>query len=195
MIYVQEILEQQCQEIAKWHLGETFEVLSPWLNLVSEQNRKNYDLWHQEDLARDPDSDDAVIASVKRKIDQLNQQRNDLIEQVDEWLVGQLYTSQSSDEEAPMNSETPGSIIDRLSINALKIYHMNEEALRENASVEHRSKCTAKLRVLEEQRRDLAKCLLELEQELLDGTKRIKVYRQMKMYNDPALNPVLYRKK
>ena len=125
----------------------------------------------------------------------MNQLRNDMIEQMDQYLLDELqkknikYTS-----ETEMNSETPGSIIDRLSINALKIYHMDEEIQRTDATDEHRKKCSGKLSVLSEQRNDLKKSLEKLLADLSSGRKRLKVYHQMKMYNDENLNPMLYQK-
>jgi hypothetical protein len=153
----------------------------------------NFRLWHEEDRARDPGANDSIIAAVKRSIDKLNQQRNDRIERCDEALIQKL-TAVVPAPSTKYNSETPGSIIDRLSINALRIYHMDEEAQRKSASAEHRSKCAARLLVLNQQRTDLALCLSELIDELANGTKCVRVYRQMKMYNDPNLNPVLYSK-
>ena len=146
-------------------------------------------------MARDPDAPDSKIAAVKRAIDDLNQLRNDMIEQMDQYLLNELqknkikYTS-----ETEMNSETPGSIIDRLSINALKIYHMDEEIKRLDVTDEHRKKCSGKLSVLQDQRNDLKKSLETLLADLSNGKKRLKVYQQMKMYNDENLNPVLYQK-
>ena len=193
-----ELLEQQLNEVVQWHVkapepnyGET----SDFPSLVSRQHYVNFELWHQEDMARDPDAPDSKIAAVKRAIDVLNQRRNDMIEQMDQYLLDELqnkkikYTS-----ETEMNSETPGSIIDRLSINALKIYHMDEEIQRPNVVDEHRKKCSVKLSVLNDQRNDLTKSLETLLADLNNGKKRLKVYRQMKMYNDENLNPILYQK-
>ena len=146
-------------------------------------------------MARDPDASDSKIAAVKRAIDVFNQRRNAMIEQMDQYLLDELqnknikYTS-----ETEMNSETPGSIIDRLSINALKIYHMDEEIQRLDVTDEHRNKCSGKLSVLQDQRNDLKKSLEKLLTDLSNGKKRLKVYQQMKMYNDENLNPVLYQK-
>ncbi len=193
-----ELLKQQLQEVEQWHSflpQADFSEPTDFPVLVSTQHQINFELWHQEDMARDPDVSDSKIASVKRAIDVLNQRRNDLIERMDQFLVNILLTGNvKNDAEAEMNSETPGSMIDRLSINALKIYHMDEEILREEVTAEHRNKCAGKLSVLQEQRKDLEQCLSKLFADLSSGEKRLKVYQQMKMYNDESLNPVLYRK-
>ena len=193
-----ELLKQQLQEVEQWHSflpQADFSEPTDFPVLVSTQHQINFELWHQEDMARDPDVSDSKIASVKRAIDVLNQRRNDLIERMDQFLVKILFTGNvKNDAEAEMNSETPGSMIDRLSINALKIYHMDEEILREEVTAEHRNKCAGKLSVLQEQRKDLEQCLSKLLADLSSGEKRLKVYQQMKMYNDESLNPVLYRK-
>jgi Protein of unknown function (DUF4254) len=156
--------------------------------LAMAQHRANFELWHEEDKARAPEVPDAEIARVKRAIDVLNQRRNDLVEKMDLWLIERL----EQDTEAPLHSETPGLMIDRLSILALKIYHTHEEANRASATEGHRSRNVARLVLLEEQRDDLAGCLDALWAEVLKGTRRFKLYRQMKMYNDPELNPAVY---
>lgn len=193
-----ELLKQQLQEVEQWHSflpQADFSEPTDFPVLVSTQHQINFELWHQEDMARDPDVSDSKIASVKRAIDVLNQRRNDLIERMDQFLVNILLTGNvKNNAETEMNSETPGSMIDRLSINALKIYHMDEEILREEVTAEHRNKCAGKLSVLQEQRKDLEQCLSKLFADLSSGEKRLKVYQQMKMYNDESLNPVLYRK-
>ena len=193
-----ELLKQQLQEVEQWHSflpQADFSEPTDFPVLVSTQHQINFELWHQEDMARDPDVSDSKIASVKRAIDVLNQRRNDLIERMDQFLVNILFTGNvKNNAETEMNSETPGSMIDRLSINALKIYHMDEEIQREEVTAEHRNKCAGKLSVLQEQRKDLEQCLSKLLADLSSGEKRLKVYQQMKMYNDESLNPVLYRK-
>ena len=192
------LLEQQLKEVEQWHEElpqDDSSESADFPSLVSTQHQVNFELWHQEDLARDPDVSDSKIAGVKRTIDVLNQRRNDLIEQLDQFLVNVLSRENvNTTDQTELNSETPGSMIDRLSINALKIYHMNEEIQREDAAEIHRKKCFGKLSVLQEQREDLRQCLDKLLVDLSTGKKRLKVYQQMKMYNDESLNPVLYWK-
>jgi hypothetical protein len=156
--------------------------------LAMAHHRANFDLWHEEDKARAPEVTDAEIARVKRAIDLLNQRRNDLVEKMDVWLMERL----DQNEAAPLHSETPGLMIDRLSILALKIYHTHEETLRASATEAHRVRNKERLILLEEQRGDLASCLDSLWAEVLGGTRRFKLYKQMKMYNDPELNPAVY---
>jgi Protein of unknown function (DUF4254) len=156
--------------------------------LILDQHRANYDLWHREDEARDSDASDATIVRVKHDIDRLNQLRNDLAEQIDIALL-QLTPNNPS---APLHSESPGLIIDRLSILALKIFHTGEQLHR--STPEHQQRNQSRLAVLNEQRTDLAACLDALWSDALAGRRRFKLYRQLKMYNDPTLNPVLYGK-
>tara|TARA_Y100001947_G_scaffold36993_1_gene30264 strand:- start:212 stop:829 length:618 start_codon:yes stop_codon:yes gene_type:complete len=192
------LLERQLKEVEQWHEElpqDDSSESADFPSLVSTQHQVNFELWHQEDLARDPDVSDSKIAGVKRAIDVLNQRRNDLIEQLDQFLVNVLSRENvNTTDQTELNSETPGSMIDRLSINALKIYHMNEEIQREDAAGIHRKKCFGKLSILQEQREDLRQCLDKLLVDLSTGKKRLKVYQQMKMYNDESLNPVLYWK-
>lgn len=152
-------------------------------------HRANFELWHEEDKARDPGASDLEIARVKKAIDRLNQRRNDVVEAIDEALLQEAPRQPAS---APLHSETPGMMIDRMSILALKIFHTREQAERGDASEGHRLRNAERLRVLEEQRGDLAECLQSLWSEVLEGGRRFKVYRQMKMYNDPELNPAIY---
>ena len=159
---------------------------SPFDQLVLDQHRANYDLWHREDQARDPQASDHTIVQVKHDIDRLNQLRNDLAEQIDVALL-QLTPDNPA---APLHSESPGLIIDRLSILALKIFHTQEQLHRSTPEHQHRNQ--SRLLVLNEQRNDLAACLDALWSDVLAGRRRFKLYRQLKMYNDPTLNPVLY---
>ena len=150
--------------------------------------------WHLEDLVRDPHirPDDAL--SLKRRIDRSNQDRTDLVENIDSYFR-QTYSEVTPLPDARLNTESPAWAVDRLSILALKIYHMKEEAGRADASEEHRSRCSTKLGVLLEQRADLSLAIDQLLEDIAAGRKYMKVYRQMKMYNDPATNPVLYGRK
>jgi hypothetical protein len=159
--------------------------------LAMAQHRANFELWHKEDKARVPGVADAEIVRVTHAIDGLNQRRNDLMEKMDAWLMERL----EQDATAPLHSETPGLMIDRLSILALKIYHTREEAHRVSATEAHRLRNGERLALLEEQREDLAGCLDALWAEVLKGTRQFKLYRQMKMYNDPELNPAVYSRR
>jgi hypothetical protein len=166
----------------------------PWLARVARQHRANFDLWHIEDEARTPGATDAQLAGVKRRIDQTNQLRNDLAEELDRALLDWLAPQRLPAETAPLHSESPGLIIDRLSILALKIYHTREEAERQSAPPGHAQRNRDRLAILEEQRADLAHCLDALWRDTVAGARRFKLYHQMKMYNDPTLNPAIYRK-
>jgi hypothetical protein len=159
------------------------------LETILRNHRANFDLWHEEDKAREPGAPDASIASVKRAIDVLNQQRNDFVEAMDRILLAAAGEQNSA---APLHSETPGLILDRLSILALKIYHTQQESRRESASEAHREKNRARLALLREQRDDLVRCLNTLWEDVLHERRRFKLYRQLKMYNDPELNPAIY---
>jgi hypothetical protein len=171
---------------------------SDWENAflarVARQHRANFDLWHIEDEARAPGATDAALADVKRRIDTTNQLRNDLAEDLDRALVDWLAPQGLPNPAAALHSESPGLMIDRLSIQALKIYHTCEECERPGAAEGHSERNRDRLNVLEEQRADLAACLDGLWRETLAGTRRFKLYRQLKMYNDPSLNPAIYRK-
>ncbi|MGC1871756.1 MAG: DUF4254 domain-containing protein [Acidobacteriaceae bacterium] len=157
-------------------------------------HRANFELWHQEDQARDVRSGDATIAAAKRAIDAINQRRNDEIERCDELLLQELSTKKLPNLQAELHSETPGMMLDRLSIMSLKVYHTREETERIPSPPGHRERNLRRLAILEQQRGDLASCLDRLWRRVLDGELRFQVYRQLKMYNDPDLNPVLYDK-
>lgn len=146
--------------------------------------------WHYEDIIRDKNIDPVDALKLKRQIDASNQDRTDTVEFIDSYFL-EKFKDVEPKEDATINSESPAWAIDRLSILALKIYHMNEEANREDASQEHKLKCDAKLKVLLEQRVDLSTAINQLLEDIANGDKYMKVYRQMKMYNDDELNPVL----
>lgn len=166
--------------------------LTGWLLHVAQQHRANFDLWHIEDEARRPNATDADLADIKHRIDRTNQRRNDLSEQIDEFLLEHLAALGIPDPAAPLHSESPGLMIDRLSILSLKIYHTREESERADAPAGHAERNRARLAILVEQRSDLAGCLEELWRATLSGQRRFKLYRQLKMYNDPSLNPAVY---
>ena len=147
--------------------------------------------WHLEDIIRDPHIEPADALSVKRRIDRLNQERTDRVERIDSHLV-QAFGHVTPLPDARLNTESPAWAIDRLSILALKIFHMRIEAERDSAEEAHRNACRGKLTVLLEQRKDLTRSIDELLYDIRAGRKRMKGYRQMKMYNDESLNPVLY---
>lgn len=150
--------------------------------------------WHLEDIIRNPTIDPVEALALKRRIDASNQERTDMVEYIDSYFL-QKYSGVAVKESARINSESPAWAIDRLSILALKIFHMSEEANRPDASQEHRVKCTEKLNVLLEQKKDLSTAIDDLLTDIANGDKYMKVYKQMKMYNDEELNPVLYQNK
>ncbi|HLV51582.1 MAG TPA: DUF4254 domain-containing protein [Flavobacterium sp.] len=150
--------------------------------------------WHYEDIIRDPQIDPVAALKLKRKIDASNQVRTDMVEYIDSYFLDK-YKNVEVKTAAKINTESPAWAIDRLSILALKIYHMNEEATRETASEQHRAKCQAKLDVLLEQKQDMFASISQLITDIENGDKFMKVYKQMKMYNDDDLNPVLYQNK
>jgi hypothetical protein len=172
-----------------WHTAET---TARETDHILHLHRANFDLWHLEDRARDPEATDAVIAGVKRSIDRTNQGRNDLVERIDAALLHWLAAAGLPVRDAPLHSETPGLILDRLSILSLKLFHTAEEIDRPNALPDHAERNRLRLAILTEQSQDLTHCLTTLWDQVCRGERRFKLYRQMKMYNDPDLNPVLY---
>ena len=185
-------LHQDC--VARWHQQPIDNPYDGVLGLACEQLSYNYRLWHEEDKARSPTAGDAEIAQVKRAIDKLNQQRNDWIEKLDDWFTEDLaHRGVVAPACAAQNTETLGSTIDRLAILALRIYHLVEQRDREGASPEHRENVARKTAIALAQHEDLSRSAQQLTDDLLAGRKRHKTYRQLKMYNDPALNPYLYR--
>ncbi len=150
--------------------------------------------WHYEDIVRDPNINPVAALDLKRKIDASNQVRTDMVEYIDGYFL-QKYAHVQVKSNARINTESPAWAIDRLSILALKIYHMNEEATREEATAEHRAKCQEKLNILLDQKNDMFISISQLVEDIENGDKFMKVYKQMKMYNDEDLNPVLYQNK
>jgi hypothetical protein len=197
MLSATQIVDLHEQLAVRWHdVPDIVDEPShgDWLERVAGHHRANFELWHIEDEARAPGATDAELAGVKRRVDSTNQRRNDRAEVLDRLLLEWLAPRGLPNHEAPLNSESPGLIIDRLSILSLKIYHTREEAERAGAPAGHAERNRERLAILEEQRADLAGCLDALWQETLAGTRRFKLYRQLKMYNDPSLNPAVYRK-
>jgi len=150
--------------------------------------------WHLEDIVRDPDIDPEKGIELKRRIDRSNQERTDVVEYIDDYFL-QLFKGVETVDGATVNTESPAWAIDRLSILMLKIWHMREEVQRKDASEEHIQKCQTRLNILNEQLVDLSTSIDELLSDIEAGNKKMKVYRQMKMYNDPSLNPILYNLK
>ena len=188
-----ELTQLHTECVARWHQQPIDNPYHGIHKLICEQHEYNYRLWHQEDICRSPDATAKEIASVKRAIDGLNQSRNDLIEKIDDEL-SKLIIEADIDwaEDAPINTETPGSVIDRLSIMALRLYHYREQQERSDVDSEHREKILERIKLCEQQQRDLSLSLQQLLDDLFSGVKQHRVYRQLKMYNDPALNPAIY---
>ena len=189
------------ESIAKYHILDRVD--QPYSNPYDSKTlahllyRKNWIdtvQWHYEDLIRDPDIDPVAALELKRKIDASNQDRTDTVEYIDSYYLDQ-FASVEVAPDASINTESPAWALDRLSILALKIYHMKEESLRTTASDAHRAVCADKLAVLETQREGLSSAIDQLLEDMAAGRKTMKVYKQMKMYNDEALNPVLYADK
>ena len=149
--------------------------------------------WHLEDIIREENIDPSEALKIKRRIDDLNQRRTNMVEQIDFWFY-KKFADITPDSDARINTETPAWSIDRFSILSLKIYHMSIEASREDASEEHKQKCSEKLDVLIEQKKDLSAAIDQLLSDIENGNVKMKLYKQMKMYNDESLNPILYQK-
>lgn len=176
------------QPISNPYSNDTFEhllYLKNWIDTVQ---------WHLEDIIRDPNIDPVAALKLKRRIDASNQERTDMVEYIDSYFL-KKFSGVKVKDNAKINSESPAWAFDRLSILALKIYHMNEEATREDATQDHRNACQTKLNILLEQRSDLSTAIDDLLTDIENGDKFMKVYKQMKMYNDDELNPVLYQNK
>ncbi|UBM58525.1 DUF4254 domain-containing protein [Marinilongibacter aquaticus] len=188
------------QSIAEYHLQNhvdaNFENPFPSESLAGLLYRKNWIdtvQWHLEDIIRNPEISTETFIATKRRIDSSNQDRTDTVELIDD-VFFKAFSGNPVEEEARLNSETPAWLLDRLSILELKIYHFQEQVERTDADEAHRESVSAKLRVLLEQEKDLSICFNELMLDLSTGKKYMKTYRQMKMYNDPTLNPELYGK-
>ena len=201
MTFIQQAISIFNQAIEDYHKYD--DVDHPYNNPYEEHTIEGYLYkkewidtvqWHLEDLIRDPNIDPAAALALKRRIDKSNQDRTDLVEMIDEYYW-QLFHQVEPQPKATLNTESPAWAIDRLSILQLKIYHMKVEVARTNVSETHKAKCQAKLDVLLEQNIDLSTAISQLLEAYERGEKVMKVYKQMKMYNDPALNPVLYGQK
>lgn len=195
MISVTEIVELHQSAVSRWHRSELDMPYPPasFLAVVCQQHQFNYLLWHEEDSARSPDASDAEIARVKRSIDGYNQKRNDWIEKVDDQIADMLAQQLACPHDSsPLNTETPGSAIDRLSILALRIYHLHEQLERTDVDQQHLHSVQDKISICRLQQQELTTAVRQLLEDLWDGRKRHRTYRQLKMYNDPALNPYLY---
>ena len=187
------ILELYDQWTMHWHAGPYVPAAgSPFDVAIEGLHRANFELWHEEDKARDVHAGDAVIAAAKRTIDTINQRRNDQMESCDVSLFEELSVAGLPNPQAELHSETPGLMLDRLSILSLKRYHTLEEMERDSRPPGHRERNQQRFAILEIQRNNLAECIDRLWQRILHGDSRFQVYRQLKMYNDPDLNPALY---
>lgn len=177
--------------IKRWKKAENIDFqATDFLAIVEQNHAFNYQLWHAEDKARREDMGHTFVYEAKRQIDGFNQKRNDCMEAMDDALIAALKPL--SHAVCPVHSETPGMMIDRLSILALKQYHMAEQATRDSADEMHRAQCFDKLQIIEAQAKQLASCLLILLEEVAEKKRTFRVYRQFKMYNSKALNPELY---
>ena len=195
MISAARILDLYDNWTTRWHREDFVPQRGlPLESALEALHRANFELWHEEDNARAPHAGDAAIAQAKRNIDLINQRRNDQMEHCDSVLLEKLARNHLPNPMAELHSETPGLMLDRLSILSLKRYHTLEEIERPEAPAGHAERNRERMAILERQRTDLAGCLDHLWADVLRGERRFALYRQMKMYNDPSLNPVLYNK-
>ncbi len=194
MIDVRRVNQLHREAVERWHRQPIDNPYDGIWSIICRQHSFNFLLWHEEDVARSREVPDQRIAEVKRAIDRYNQQRNDWIEKIDDWLTGHLAEARiAAATDAPLNTETPGSAIDRLSILTLRIYHLQEQLTRDDVDERHLELSRQKLAVCRVQQQDLSESLRQLLCDIEAGRKRHRTYRQLKMYNDPALNPFLYR--
>lgn len=188
------------RSIADYHLTDSpdAEIKNPYSesfeSLLYHKNWIDTVQWHLEDLIRDPNINPEAALVIKRRIDKSNQDRTDVVERIDDFVLDELK-SVKLNSDARQNSETPAWLLDRMSILLLKIYHMQEQVSRTDADPSHIARCQSKLNILLEQKTDMQLCFDELMEDLRQGVRKMKVYRQMKMYNDDTLNPVLYAAK
>lgn len=201
MLFTQKAWAIFNEAIADYHL--TDDVNSPSKNpyqkgslehLLYDKNWIDTVQWHLEDIIRDEKIEPSTALQLKRRIDKSNQERTDMVEYIDSWFLD-YYKNSKPGQDARINTETPAWAVDRFSILALKIYHMKVEANRTSASEEHRKKCFEKLDTLQKQQQDLSIAIMQLLQDIETGKVMMKTYKQMKMYNDESLNPVLYQNK
>lgn len=196
MINVQDIVKLQTETVARWHEEPIDNRYTGLQQAVCTQHQFNFQLWHQEDIARSRNVTDEKIAEVKRAIDGFNQNRNDWIENVDDFISGLVDSSDVQVmEDARLNTETPGSVFDRLSILSLRIFHMEEQLERDDVDQSHLDSVNQKIAICRLQQDELSNSLQELLDDIFAGRKRHRTYRQLKMYNDPSLNPYLYAAK
>lgn len=187
----QDIINLHDKLIHRWKQEGVSNQLNELAGLIEENHAFNFQLWHAEDKARRDDMGAEFVYQAKRQIDGFNQQRNNAMEKIDQWCYQSYQPSDAPD--CPIHSETPGMMIDRLSILSLKNYHMKLQTERTDADNQHRQQCREKLSVLTIQRNILGQCLDELLKEVSSGQRRFIIYQQFKMYNDPSLNPELYQ--
>jgi hypothetical protein len=193
IIHIQDIVAFHRDSIIRWKESQINFSEEDFLAIVEKNHSFNYQLWHAEDRARREDRGHEFVYHAKRDIDKFNQARNNCMEIMDEWLFTRLNPASPS--MCPVHSETPGMMIDRLSILALKAYHMGLQVLRPEVDESHRQQCLQKLQTIEQQQQQLYSCLEQLLNEVKERVRTFRVYHQFKMYNDPTLNPQLYQPK
>lgn len=189
-INVDTIIQLHAKRITEWQSEEQQHSEDELFGFIENNHRNNFLLWNEEDKARRDDKGAEFVYHAKRNIDGFNQQRNNCMEQIDEWI---FHHFKPKNDGCPIHSESPGMMIDRLSILSLKEYHMHQQTIREDTDHSHREACQKKLDVIIQQRLQLSQCLTELLDELTAGTRTFRIYHQFKMYNDPNLNPEIYR--